>query len=79
VSKYPAVRGTSVRLEIDNLFDAKPKVRDALGEVPLSYQPYLLEPLGRTIGISFRKLFLPRRSFFRRQQGEAADPGSPRP
>ena len=71
VSKYPALRGTSVRLEIENLFDAKSKVRNTLGEVPLSYQGDLLEPLGRTVGISLRKLFLPPRSFFRRE-GAAA-------
>lgn len=50
-----------------NLFDAKPRVRDAAGEVPFSYQPDLLDPLGRTVGISIRKLFSPPPSFFRRQ------------
>jgi len=53
------------------LLNARPKVRNALGEVPFSYQPDLLEPLGRTIEISFRKLFLPPRSFLRRER-EAA-------
>ena len=71
VSKYPMLRGSSLRLEVDNLFDAKPKVRNAAGDVPFSYQPDLLEPLGRTISISFRKLFLPPRGFFRRE-GAAA-------
>ena len=49
------------------MFDAKPKVHDAAGNVPLNYQPDLLDPLGRTIMISFRKLFLPPPSFFRQQ------------
>ncbi|MBA3525972.1 MAG: TonB-dependent receptor [Sphingomonas sp.] len=71
VSKYPVLRGSTVRLEVNNLFNAKPKVRNALGEVPFSYQPDLLEPLGRTIGISFRKLFLPPRSFFQRVRASA--------
>ena len=71
VSKYPVLRGSSVRFEIDNLFNAKPKVRNSLGDVPFSYQPDLLEPLGRTVSISFRKLFLPPRSFFRRRQEQA--------
>ena len=31
-----------------------------------AYQPDLLEPIGRTVGITFRKLFIPRRFF---QQG----------
>jgi hypothetical protein len=67
VSKHPWLRGSSVRFEVNNLFDAKPRVRNAAGLVPDTYQPDLLDPLGRTIMISFRKLFLPPRSFFRRQ------------
>ena len=67
VAKHPWLRGTQVRFEVRNLFDAKPKVRDAAGEVPFSYQPDLLDPLGRTVGISIRKLFTPPPSFFRRQ------------
>lgn len=65
VSKHPWLRGSSVRLEVDNLFDSRPRVRNTLGDVPISYQPDLLDPLGRTVSISFRKLFLPPRSFFR--------------
>jgi iron complex outermembrane recepter protein len=61
VSKHPWLIGSSVRLEVDNLFDAKPKVRDAFGDVPFSYQADRLDPLGRTVTISFRKLFLPQR------------------
>jgi uncharacterized membrane protein YgcG len=71
VAKHPWLRGTQVRLELRNLFDAKPRVRDADGEVPSSYQPDLLDPLGRTVGISIRKLFLPPPSFFRRQRSGA--------
>jgi hypothetical protein len=68
VSKHPWLRGTSVRFEVNNLFNSKPKVRNAAGEAPFSYQPDLLDPLGRTVSISFRKLFLPPRGAFRRQQ-----------
>ncbi|MFL6772298.1 MAG: TonB-dependent receptor [Sphingomicrobium sp.] len=67
VVKHPWLRGTQVQLNIDNIFDAKPKVRNAAGELPLTFQPDLLDPLGRTIGITIRKLFLPPPSFFRRQ------------
>jgi hypothetical protein len=67
VVKHPWLRGTQVRLEVNNAFDTKPRVRDASGIVPLNYQPDLLNPLGRTIMISFRKLFLPSPSWFRRQ------------
>ncbi|MGH6783097.1 MAG: TonB-dependent receptor, partial [Sphingomicrobium sp.] len=68
VAKRPFFRGTSVRLDIDNIFDSRPQVRDADGMTPLSYQPALLEPIGRTIGITFRKLFIPAR-FFQRGRG----------
>ena len=66
--KHPWLRGTQVRFEVKNLLDSKPKVRDSAGAVPLSYQPDLLDPLGRTVSITLRKLFLPPRSFFRREQ-----------
>jgi len=67
VVRHPWLRGTQVQLNIDNMFDAKPKVRNAAGDVPFNYQPDLLDPLGRTIGITIRKLFLPPPSFFRQQ------------
>jgi hypothetical protein len=61
VSKHPWLIGSSVRLEVDNLLDSKPRVRDAAGEVPFSYQQDLLDPRGRTVTVSVRKLFLPQR------------------
>ena len=66
VVKHPWMRGTQVQFTLANIFDAKPKVRNAAGEVPLIYQSDLLDPLGRTIGVTIRKLFLPPPSFFRR-------------
>lgn len=63
VSKHPFFRGSSVRFEVNNIFDAKPKVRDSAGMTPINYQPDLIEPIGRTVGISFRKLFIPRQFF----------------
>jgi len=68
VAKHPFLRGSSVRFDVDNIFNNRPKVRDSSGATPLSYQPDLLEPVGRTIGITFRKLFIPRRFFQRRPQ-----------
>lgn len=73
VSKYPVLRGTSLRFEVKNIFNSRPRVRDAAGAVPFSYQSDLLDPLGRTVSISIRKLFLPPRSFFRRQSAEGQD------
>lgn len=69
VANHPWLRGISLRFEVKNLLDSKPKVRDALGEVPFGYQPDLLDPLGRTISISIRKLFLPPPRVFRRGLG----------
>jgi hypothetical protein len=43
------------------------------GDTPLSYQPDLLEPIGRTFGITFRKLFIPRR-FFQQQRQQRRQP-----
>ena len=65
--KHPWLRGTQLRFEVNNVFNSRPRVHDAAGNVPLNYQPDLLDPLGRTIMISFRKLFLPSPSFFRQQ------------
>src|SRR3546814_3854093 len=74
VAKHPWLRGTSVQFRVDNIFDSKPKVRDAFGAVPLGYQPDLVDPLGRTIGITIRKLFLPPPSSFRRSE-DGGGPG----
>jgi len=64
--KHPWLRGTQVRLQVSNLFDSRQQVRDFAGEVPLNYQSDLLDPQGRTISLSIRKLFLPPPAFFRR-------------
>ncbi|HKP33273.1 MAG TPA: hypothetical protein VJT70_00660, partial [Sphingomicrobium sp.] len=79
VLKHPWLRGTQVRFEVRNLFNARPRVRDAAGNVPLNYQPGLLDPLGRTVMISFRKLFLPspsamRQMFQRERQQQQQQP-----
>ena len=72
VSKHPFFRGASMRFDVDNILNNRPKVRDASGDTPLSYQPDLLEPVGRTFGITFRKLFIPRRFFQQRRQQPAS-------
>jgi len=56
----PFLRGSRVSLKIDNITNARLNVRNRLGDVPLGYQPDQLDPLGRTIGIQFRKVFLAR-------------------
>ncbi|MEO7814790.1 MAG: TonB-dependent receptor plug domain-containing protein [Sphingomicrobium sp.] len=70
VAKHPWLSGSSVRLEVNNVFNARPKVRDGLGGIPSSYQSDLLDPTGRTVLISFRKLFLAQR--FRARSSESS-------
>ena len=53
------LRGVRVTFAVENLFDDLPQVRDAAGVVPFNYQPSLLDPQGRAIRLSFRKLFFP--------------------
>ena len=57
IEKYPFLRRTRVSLSIDNLFDARLRVRDETGATPVSYQPDLIDPLGRSIRLSIRKQF----------------------
>lgn len=56
------LRGARMTLAVDNVFDERVSVRDAAGATPISYQPDLVDPLGRTVRISFRKLFFPPRA-----------------
>lgn len=57
VRSMPFFRGSRVTLRLDNLFDQRLDVRDAMGAVPIGYQPDLLDPLGRSVRLEFRKLF----------------------
>jgi iron complex outermembrane receptor protein len=50
-------RGTRVTLAVSNLFDAHEKVRDGSGGTPQIYQPAFLDPYGRGVSLSFRRLF----------------------
>ncbi|WP_425228056.1 TonB-dependent receptor [Sphingomonas sp.] len=55
--KHPWLRGFRVTLAVDNVFDARERVRDQTGATPVNYQPDLLDPLGRTVRLAVRKLF----------------------
>lgn len=55
--KLPFLKGSRLRLSIDNLFDAQRKITDANGLVPLNYQPGYIDPLGRYIELEWRKTF----------------------
>jgi hypothetical protein len=46
-----------VSLRADNVFDAQRRVTDEAGNVPINYQPLLIDPNGLFVGIDIRKLF----------------------
>lgn len=66
VSKHPWLRGASMRFEVGNIFDARPRVHGVAGAVPIGFEPTMLDPLGRTLMLTLRKQFLPR-SFYEQQ------------
>ncbi len=57
VKQMPWLRGTRVSLSVDNLLNARPEVRDPTGAAPLGYRRDELDPLGRSVRLSIRKLF----------------------
>ncbi|WP_326525680.1 TonB-dependent receptor [Sphingomonas sp.] len=57
VREHRWLRGTRLFLNVNNLLDARLKVRDASGSVPINYQPDLLDPVGRTFRLGLRKQF----------------------
>ena len=57
VRKHPWLRGTRIGFAINNVFDARQRVTDGTGATPINYQRDLLDPLGRTVRLSVRKLF----------------------
>jgi len=50
------LRGTRVQLMVDNVFNERQRVTDGTGITPLAYQPGYIDPLGRTVRITLRKL-----------------------
>ena len=58
LARAPWLRGTRVSFVLANLLDARVRVRDAAGATPTGYQPANLDPVGRSVRISVRKLFL---------------------
>jgi hypothetical protein len=57
VKKHPWVRGMRISLAFTNILDSKQRVTDANGVTPISYQPDYLDPMGRAVRLSIRKLF----------------------
>ncbi|MEI9889926.1 MAG: TonB-dependent receptor [Caulobacteraceae bacterium] len=55
--RHPFLRGSRLTLSVFNVFDQHLRVHDATGAVPLGYAPGYLDPTGRQVALSFRKLF----------------------
>ncbi|WP_269714695.1 TonB-dependent receptor [Caulobacter sp. NIBR2454] len=55
--RNPWLRGARLSLSVDNLFDARQEVQSGSGATPINFQPDYLDPLGRQVRVSFRKLF----------------------
>lgn len=50
------LRGMRATIAINNLFDERQDVRSSSGVTPISYQPDLLDPVGRSVRFTVRKL-----------------------
>ncbi len=57
VEDVPFLEGSRVGVSLSNIFDARQRVVDSSGITPLSYQPFLVDPVGRSFEIEFRKMF----------------------
>jgi hypothetical protein len=56
VEKFPWLKGSRLNLGVQNLFDTRPEVTPSSGDVPLNYQSDYLDPQGRVISLTFRKI-----------------------
>ncbi len=55
--KFPMLKGSRIAIRVLNVLDDYIEVKDTKGLVPISYQRGLIEPVGRSIEVSFRKKF----------------------
>ncbi|MEM9085243.1 MAG: hypothetical protein AAGB23_04920 [Pseudomonadota bacterium] len=56
-NQSPALKNVRVTFRMDNIFDGQRAVRDENGDTPINYQPFVIDPIGRFIGVDIRKLF----------------------
>lgn len=57
VKQVPLLKGVRMSLRFENVLNARQRVSDANGLVPLSYQLDYLDPRGRVITLELRKMF----------------------
>jgi len=51
------LRRTRINVSVNNVLNRRPRVRDAAGGTPLSLRPAYLDPLGRFVSLTLRRLF----------------------
>ncbi|MBX9460069.1 MAG: TonB-dependent receptor [Brevundimonas sp.] len=57
VERYSWLKGARLQFGVNNLFDSRTEVTSSGGgETPLNYQPDYLDPEGRTVSLSLRKI-----------------------
>ncbi|MFY8064283.1 MAG: hypothetical protein ACOVN2_11315, partial [Usitatibacteraceae bacterium] len=50
-------KGARISVNVRNILDSRQRVTDRSGVTPLRYQPYLIDPLGRTVQVGLREAF----------------------
>jgi len=56
VERYPWLKGARLNFGVQNLFDTRPEATSSNGDLPLNYEADYLDPLGRVVSLSFRKI-----------------------
>ncbi|HTX48374.1 MAG TPA: TonB-dependent receptor [Caulobacteraceae bacterium] len=56
VTRFPMLRGVRLTLNVINIFNQSLSVRDSAGPTPFNYESAILDPTGRVISISLRKI-----------------------
>lgn len=57
IERLPFLKNTRLSFDVENIFNTRQTVTDGTGAVPLRYQPYLVDPVGRSFEIELRKTF----------------------
>lgn len=56
-TKLKIAKGTKITVAMENLTNSRQRVTNTAGDIPISYQPGYLDPLGQTVMIELRKVF----------------------
>ena len=57
IAAVPFLKGARMSIMANNIFDQIQKVTSPNGTTPTAYQPAYEDPLGRVLGVEFRKMF----------------------